>query len=460
MHGGTVLTCEEAVTKLLKSPRRWEVRSAGTGSKGSRWYAWAWIGTASGTHSVLVRRHLKTGELALRRPRDLRRHRRSPPRPDRHAGTAADPPGPAAARRPRPHPAHRPASQAAAHRRDRTVMATGTRGPMGHLDPPPPGPLPLVPQTRKTRPQHRDLPGQLTKYGCRTGHADRRIGAQEPSCSVCSLTQCAQPRASRARASPPFGTAVGSSSGRAATVQIRAFGSTGGCEYSWAQPPHNGTSSRMSGEGCACRLNGIPGQPRGHLRCPGRSLVLEVGNSRGFPATEPLPTDPHPGDAVTQGRDHLRSGQFGTTDMTASTVANIEPGIDFYFAFDCCCNRQCRRAADDPHRWWPLCSFAFRVAEFTKAEPSAGSGAPTGVTCGSSLSRLTSARGAAGVGSSGLEERLVYLDGQRATNAHGVANGASSQNRPASVGCLLEEKGWVVGRRTFRIVEVLLGVAA
>ena len=54
-------------------------------------------------------------------------------------------------------------------RRDRTVMATGTRGPMGHLDPPPPGPLPLVPQTRKTRPQHRDLPGQLTKYGCRTG---------------------------------------------------------------------------------------------------------------------------------------------------------------------------------------------------------------------------------------------------------------------------------------------------
>ena len=65
MHGGTVLTCEEAVKKLLKSPRRWEVRSAGKGSKGSRWYAWAWIGTASGTHSVLVRRHLKTGELAF-----------------------------------------------------------------------------------------------------------------------------------------------------------------------------------------------------------------------------------------------------------------------------------------------------------------------------------------------------------------------------------------------------------
>ena len=66
MPGGTVLTCEEAVTKLLKSPRRWEVRSAGKGSKGDRWYAWAWIGTASRGTTVLVRRHLKTGELAFR----------------------------------------------------------------------------------------------------------------------------------------------------------------------------------------------------------------------------------------------------------------------------------------------------------------------------------------------------------------------------------------------------------
>ena len=36
LRGGTVLTCEEAVKTLLKSPRRWEVRSAGNGSKGSR----------------------------------------------------------------------------------------------------------------------------------------------------------------------------------------------------------------------------------------------------------------------------------------------------------------------------------------------------------------------------------------------------------------------------------------
>ncbi len=65
MRDGSILTCEDAVKKLLKSERRWEVRSAGKGSKGSRWYAWAWIGTRSPHHSLLVRRHLKTGELAF-----------------------------------------------------------------------------------------------------------------------------------------------------------------------------------------------------------------------------------------------------------------------------------------------------------------------------------------------------------------------------------------------------------
>jgi DDE superfamily endonuclease len=62
---GTKLTCAEAVARLLKHERRWEVRSAGKGSKGQRWYAWAWIGTASPRHHLLVRRHLKTGELAF-----------------------------------------------------------------------------------------------------------------------------------------------------------------------------------------------------------------------------------------------------------------------------------------------------------------------------------------------------------------------------------------------------------
>ena len=51
--------------KLLKGRRAWEVRSAGQGSKGERWYAWAWLGTSSPGHSLLVRHHLKTGELAF-----------------------------------------------------------------------------------------------------------------------------------------------------------------------------------------------------------------------------------------------------------------------------------------------------------------------------------------------------------------------------------------------------------
>jgi SRSO17 transposase len=62
---GTTMTCADAVKKLLKGKRAWEVCSAGKGSKGERWYAWAWLATASPRHSLLVRRHLKTGELAF-----------------------------------------------------------------------------------------------------------------------------------------------------------------------------------------------------------------------------------------------------------------------------------------------------------------------------------------------------------------------------------------------------------
>jgi len=63
---GTKMTCADAVNKLLKGKKGWEVRSAGKGAKGERWYAWAWLATASARHSLLVRRHLKTGELAFR----------------------------------------------------------------------------------------------------------------------------------------------------------------------------------------------------------------------------------------------------------------------------------------------------------------------------------------------------------------------------------------------------------
>ena len=62
---GVTLTCADAAARLLKGPRRWEVRSAGTGSKGGRWYAWALVATASPRHHLLIRRHLRTGELAF-----------------------------------------------------------------------------------------------------------------------------------------------------------------------------------------------------------------------------------------------------------------------------------------------------------------------------------------------------------------------------------------------------------
>jgi SRSO17 transposase len=65
LAAGTTMTCADAVKKLLTGKRAWEVRSAGKGSKGERWYAWAWLATASPGHSLLVRRHLKTGELAF-----------------------------------------------------------------------------------------------------------------------------------------------------------------------------------------------------------------------------------------------------------------------------------------------------------------------------------------------------------------------------------------------------------
>jgi len=65
LAAGTRMTCAEAVTALLKHKRRWEIRSAGHGSKGERWYAWAWLATTSARHHLLIRRHLRTGELAF-----------------------------------------------------------------------------------------------------------------------------------------------------------------------------------------------------------------------------------------------------------------------------------------------------------------------------------------------------------------------------------------------------------
>jgi len=72
--------------------------------------------------------------------------------------------------------------------------------------------------------------------------------------------------------------------------------------------------------------------------------------------------------------DTLKAGQLGTVDVTASTVANIGPGIDFYFAFGVIALTAGVAA--------PLTILAgglvavllaVIVAAFTKEEPSAGS---------------------------------------------------------------------------------------
>ena len=72
--------------------------------------------------------------------------------------------------------------------------------------------------------------------------------------------------------------------------------------------------------------------------------------------------------------DGLEAGQLGTADLTASTVANIGPGIDFYFGFGV--------IAVTAGIGAPLTILAAAVAvfllargvaEFTRAEPSAGS---------------------------------------------------------------------------------------
>jgi SRSO17 transposase len=63
LPGGQRLTCADAASQLAAG--HGEVRSAGTGARGQRWYGWSWLATASPRHHLLIRRHLKTGELAF-----------------------------------------------------------------------------------------------------------------------------------------------------------------------------------------------------------------------------------------------------------------------------------------------------------------------------------------------------------------------------------------------------------
>jgi SRSO17 transposase len=53
---GTTMRADQAVAMV--DAHGWNYRSAGPGSKGNRDYAWAWIGTTSPDHSLLVRRNL------------------------------------------------------------------------------------------------------------------------------------------------------------------------------------------------------------------------------------------------------------------------------------------------------------------------------------------------------------------------------------------------------------------
>jgi amino acid transporter len=77
---------------------------------------------------------------------------------------------------------------------------------------------------------------------------------------------------------------------------------------------------------------------------------------------------------VSQSGSHLRSGQLGTADVTASTVANIGPGIDFYFGFGVIAvTAGVAAPLTILAATVAVALLAFTVAEFTRAEPSAGS---------------------------------------------------------------------------------------
>jgi amino acid transporter len=75
-----------------------------------------------------------------------------------------------------------------------------------------------------------------------------------------------------------------------------------------------------------------------------------------------------------QSGDRPKSGQLGTADVTVSTVANIGPGIDFYFAFGVIVvTAGVAAPLTILAAGVAVVLLAFTVAEFTKTEPSAGS---------------------------------------------------------------------------------------
>jgi hypothetical protein len=159
LAAGVMLSCAGAVTRLLHDARRWEVRSAGAGSKGQRWYGWAMLATASPRHHLLIRRHLASPAAPPHR---------YPSAPAGHARSAAT-------AQPGHGPADRPAGHAPA-RRTAHPAATRPRGPLARLETPPPSPRPLVPPAHPARPQPRNCPGQLANGDCRTKYGGIYLG--------------------------------------------------------------------------------------------------------------------------------------------------------------------------------------------------------------------------------------------------------------------------------------------
>jgi amino acid transporter len=77
---------------------------------------------------------------------------------------------------------------------------------------------------------------------------------------------------------------------------------------------------------------------------------------------------------VSQGTGQLRAGQLGTADLTASTLANIGLGENFYFAFGVIAvTAGVAAPLTILAAGIAIVLLAFTVGEFTKAEPSAGS---------------------------------------------------------------------------------------
>jgi amino acid transporter len=75
-----------------------------------------------------------------------------------------------------------------------------------------------------------------------------------------------------------------------------------------------------------------------------------------------------------QAHHEVEEKKLGLTDVTASTVANIGPGIDFYFAFGAIAvSAGIAAPLTIIVAGIAVCFLAFVLAEFTKMEPSAGS---------------------------------------------------------------------------------------